>query len=118
MPSPDSPRPCFLPDGVDFDALPENLRLAVQEILGPAYRELVLGASDVLERAGAVTFVHLMWLEILDEIGLGEHIVAGLPAAGRASRFAEPIGRGVRRTRKLENQESVDQKRHARRRAT
>lgn len=77
-----APRPYFIPKGLDFEALPEEIKLAVREIVNPAYRELVLGASDALERAAGATFVHLAWLELLDQLGLGEQVAAGLPGGG------------------------------------
>ena len=35
------------------------------------YEQLVLGAADPLERATAATFVHLLWLELLQQLELG-----------------------------------------------
>ena len=51
--------------------LPEGLRLAITEILTPAYRELVLEASTALERATGATFVHLLWVELNEQFNLG-----------------------------------------------
>ena len=77
-----APRPYFVPSGLDFDTLPEGLKLAIREIVDPAYSELVLGAADALERAAAVSFVHILWLELLDQQGLGTQIARHLPKGG------------------------------------
>ena len=59
--------PAWVPDNVDFDKMPEAVRQAVAEIIEPAYRRLVTGAEDPLERSVGITIVHLMWLEILQQ---------------------------------------------------
>ena len=51
--SPADSRPYWLPGDLDIDALPEGLRLAISQILTPAYEELVLAAPNALERATA-----------------------------------------------------------------
>jgi len=65
-------RPYFVPGGVDFDALSEELKAAIAGIVNPAYRLLVLEARDGLEKSAGVTVVHLLWLEILDQLDLAE----------------------------------------------
>ena len=52
------PRPYWIPQDLDLNSLPEGLRLAVSEILTPAYVELVLKAPTALERASGMTFAH------------------------------------------------------------
>src|SRR6516164_4810706 len=64
-------RPYWLPEDTEFAALPRPLQVAITEILYPAYKQLVLGAADPLERATAATFVHLLWLELLQQLELG-----------------------------------------------
>ena len=57
--SPADSRPYWLPGDLDIDALPEGLRLAISQILTPAYEELVLAAPNALERAtGAAILDH------------------------------------------------------------
>jgi len=56
----------FLPETVDWDALPQSVRTAFTTIIEPAYRELVLGARDALERCAAASFVFLLAEEVLD----------------------------------------------------
>ena len=70
------PRPYWLPPDTDADALPEELRLAIAEILTPAYRELVLEPPTALERATGVTFVYLLWVELLEQCDMGHTIPA------------------------------------------
>jgi hypothetical protein len=69
-----TPRPYWIPPGVDFDRLPEQLRAAILGIINPAYQELVLRAQDGQEKAAGVTVVSLLWLEILGQIELAEHL--------------------------------------------
>ena len=74
--SPADSRPYWLPGDLDIDALPEGLRLAISQILTPAYEELVLAAPNALERATGATLVHLLWLELFEQFDLG-HAVPG-----------------------------------------
>ena len=46
------------------------------------YEQLVLGAADPLERATAATFVHLLWLELLQQFGARQ-----LPRGPDAAQF-------------------------------
>ena len=73
--SPDIPH--WLPTGRHWDDLPQNIRRAVSRILTPAYRRFVLEAPAELERSVGLTLVHLMWLELCDQIQLAT--VAGNP---------------------------------------
>lgn len=66
-----SSRPYFIPEGTDFDALSEPVRLAFRTIVEPAYQELVLGAPNPLERAQGATFVFLLAEEVLSQFELG-----------------------------------------------
>lgn len=74
--SPDVPH--WIPTGKHWDDLPPNIRQAVPRILAPAYRRFVLDAPGELERSIGLTLVHLMWLELCDQIQLA--MVAGNPA--------------------------------------
>jgi hypothetical protein len=69
-----APRPYFVPPGVDFDQLPEQVRAVILGIINPAYRELVLAAPDGLQKAAGVTVVSLLWLEVLDQLELGQNL--------------------------------------------
>jgi len=67
-------RPYWLPRGAFWDRVPEGVQEAAEEILGPAYRELVENAPTELERMAGVTVVHLAWLEICDQLQLAENV--------------------------------------------
>lgn len=60
--------PYWLPVGRDWDELPESIRVAVDRILVPAYRQFVVDAASEIERAVGCTLVHLVWLEICDQV--------------------------------------------------
>ena len=65
------PRPFWIPAGVDFDKLPAGAQVALREIIGPAYVELVASAEGALERSAGLTIVHLMWIEVLQQLEFG-----------------------------------------------
>jgi hypothetical protein len=69
-----SARPYFVPEDVDFDALPESVKLAFQTIVQPAYDELVLAAPNALERAVGTSFVFLLAEEVLDHFEIGRQM--------------------------------------------
>ncbi len=64
----------WVPDGVSFDSLPEELKIAITAVINPAYLQLVVSASSGLEQSTGLTIVHLLWLEILDQIELGKGV--------------------------------------------
>ena len=72
--TPSPSRPYWIPERIDLDALPEALRLAISEIVNPAYQEFVLGAADALQRSAGATYVHLVWLEVLHQCELGQEL--------------------------------------------
>ena len=75
-------RPYWIADNMDIDALPAGLRLAISEILEPAYRELVIEAATALERATGASFVHLLYLELQEQFNLG-HTMPGTAVNGQ-----------------------------------
>ncbi len=64
------PRPYFIPESVDYEAMPEAVRKALINIVGPAYQDLVEHALTSFERAAGVTLVFLLTLEVLDQFAL------------------------------------------------
>ncbi len=64
--SPDAPH--WLPAGSRWNEMPEEIREAVSRILAPAYRRFVLDAPGELERSIGLTLVHLMWIEVCDQV--------------------------------------------------
>jgi hypothetical protein len=95
-PPPPAIRPLWIPDGLDFDRLPEALRLAVSGILNPAYRELVLEAPTALLRTAGLTYVHAAWLELIDQIELCKSMARLLPSGESSEALQEPIARHLR----------------------
>ena len=67
-------RPFWVPDGVSLDSLAEELKIAIAGVINPAYHELVVSASSGLEQSTGLTIVHLLWLEVLDQIELGKGV--------------------------------------------
>lgn len=80
---PPRPRPYFVPADLDYDSLPEAVRIAVDELVHSAYDELVLQTSSALERSAGATYVCLLFLELLDQFDLGSQV------AHRLSQHAE-----------------------------
>jgi hypothetical protein len=70
----DGPRipgqPLWMPEGLDLDNLPVEIRQAAEEIVKPAYEQLVLRADPGLQRSLGASLVHLLWLEILDQFDI------------------------------------------------
>lgn len=72
--TPPRPRPYFVPADLDYDSLPEAVRIAVDELVQPAYNQLVLQTSTALERSAGATYVCLLFLELLDQFDLGSQV--------------------------------------------
>jgi hypothetical protein len=66
--------PHWLPADQRWEKLPESIRQVVPRILAPAYRRFVIDAADELERSVGLTLVHLMWLEVCDQVQLATAI--------------------------------------------
>ncbi len=66
------PRPRWVPAGIDFHLLPRETQTAIVEILNPVFEELVLHADGGLEKSTGLTILHLAWLELLDQLQLGQ----------------------------------------------
>ena len=71
----DPPRPFFIPAGVPFDTLPQDLQAAITAVVNPTYQKLVLEARDGLEKSSGLTVAYLVWLEILDQVNLAESVL-------------------------------------------
>ena len=89
-------RPYWVPDGVSFDSLPEELKIAIAGIVNPAYQELVVSASSGLEQSTGLTIVHLLWLEILDQIELGKGVAQNSDAPDTLKHRETMIARHLR----------------------
>lgn len=63
-------RPYFIPASVDFENLPEEVRLALIGVVGPAYEDFVDRAKNALERAAGVTLAFALTMEVLEQFKL------------------------------------------------
>ncbi|MCE9607610.1 MAG: hypothetical protein K8U03_22210 [Planctomycetia bacterium] len=75
-------RPYFVPENVDFEALPESVKVAFRTIVEPAYAELVLGARNALERSMGASFVFLLAEELLNHFEIGREMDLAQTNAG------------------------------------
>jgi hypothetical protein len=66
-------RPLWVPEGVDLEVLPDEVRRAVADVVEPVYERFVLGADDPLEKSLGVTVAHLVWLEVLQQFDMKRH---------------------------------------------
>jgi hypothetical protein len=89
-------RPFWIPAGVDLDSLPEELQVAIAGIVNPAYRELVLCAEPGLEQSTGLTVVHLLWLEILDQVQLGQGVIETRPGQDEQNQRESLIAQHLR----------------------
>ena len=60
--------PFWMPDGETLQTLPAGGPQALAEIVQPVYRQHVLQAGDPLEKALGLTLVHVLWLEVLEQL--------------------------------------------------
>jgi hypothetical protein len=97
-PQPPGKRPFWLPASVKFDTLPKPLQAAILEILNPAYQELILEAPTPLEKATGLTFVHLLWLELVEQYDLGQAMGPLVARGGSTAKKQKAIGRHLRLT--------------------
>jgi hypothetical protein len=94
LPSPDPDvLPPWLPVGDRWNELPEAVRQAVPRILVPAYRQFVLDAPDELQRSVGLTLVHLLWLEVCDQMHPVEVVADPTSLAATLSNPEEMIDR-------------------------
>src|SRR3984885_14238539 len=62
----------WLPAGLQLGDLPPALRQVVSEVLTPAYEELVLRTPTALERTSGLSYMHLIWLEVVEQYHLAK----------------------------------------------
>lgn len=70
--------PYWIPEHVEFDRLPKNLQQAIKGAVEPLYRKLVLEAKPIDQSIG-ISIVHLLWLEIFDQLELGRDSTSARP---------------------------------------
>lgn len=69
-------RPWWFPsDGGGFQALPEEVRLALEEVVPPLHHSLVVEAEDALERSLGSTIVFVAVIEVRIQFELFERLV-------------------------------------------
>jgi len=86
----------WVPPGVTIDTLPEHIQVAIAEIVNPAYRALVLEEEDPLARSAGTTLVHLLWLEVLAQLDLGEEWASRLPSGTKSPEWPKRIEEHLR----------------------
>ena len=64
-----------MPQGVDLEVVPKEVREAVAELIQPVYERLVLEVDDPLEKSLGVTVAHLLWLEVLQQFDMKREYV-------------------------------------------
>jgi hypothetical protein len=65
---------------MQLESLPAALRAKLAALINPIYHELVLMARPGLAQSTGLTIVHLMWLEILDQIEIARKQYAPDPS--------------------------------------
>ena len=58
------------PLGAKLDALPNNVRAALAEIINPAFEELVQAAPTALEKTTGLTYLNLLWVEVFEQFNM------------------------------------------------
>lgn len=66
----DAAKPYFIPAGIEWASFPEEVKAAILAIVNPTYEELVLKATDGLERSTGMSVTYLLWLEVLTQLEL------------------------------------------------
>jgi hypothetical protein len=93
-----NPRPFFLPAGLAIEDFPLPVQVAINDIIQPAYKELVLQAPNALERSAGSAFVFLCLMELLEEFDIGEEVARrlGQPHKGKSARCDDSLNRCLR----------------------
>lgn len=89
-------RPLWIPPDLTFDNLPPALQIALTEVIGPLYRELVLEAPTELERSAGLTLVHAAWLEVHKQIELNRTLVDPLSRGEGTDELAKLVAESLR----------------------
>jgi hypothetical protein len=90
------PRPLWIPPEVRFDELSPALQRGIKEIVDPAYDQLVLQAQTAIERSSGLTYVHLLWVELVEQIDLGKDMGKTLLRGGGTVSHQEKLQRHMR----------------------
>lgn len=91
------PQLLWLPEGANYKALPPRLQRAITEIINPAYRELVLEEPSALARTSGLSFMYLLWLEMIEQFELGKYMwLKGSPFNMSSEVYERGIARHLR----------------------
>jgi hypothetical protein len=93
---PNADVPYWVPAGSLWRAISPGTRRAVEDLVAPAYRRFVVEAQDELERSLGLTLVHLLWLEICDQVAIGPAVADRLSAAALVEDPAQGVERHLR----------------------
>lgn len=92
-----SVRPFFLSAGLDLEALPPELRAAIEQIVLPLYRRFVLHGKCPLETAMGASLTFLMAQEVLSQFAIGLETFGCLtPSPEQAAHRQQEIDRFLR----------------------
>ena len=95
-PSPTTPAPLWVPDDVDLELLPQEVRQAITQIVQPVYERFVIASDDPLEKSLGVTVTHLLWLEILQQSDLKREFTQLTAILGTEKNFQNDIDQHLR----------------------
>ena len=95
-PPPPGARPFWVPDDLTFDTLPPALQGAIQAIVDPAYTELVLQAKTALEQSMGVSYVKLLWIEIIDAMDIAKDTARALSRGESPDGHQAKVGQHLR----------------------
>ncbi len=93
MKNADDVRPFFIPDKLDYEAVPESLSAAIEGLVEPLHKSYVLEVDDPLERSFGNSLVTCQMMEILDQIQLGDAIVGDTKSEQALTRQAQLLHR-------------------------
>ena len=82
-----NPLPYFIPEDLDLGKMPIAFREAIDDIILPAYQELVVEAATALERAAGTTLCFDMWLELLEQYDLVGTVTRRVPTPPRGCKL-------------------------------
>lgn len=97
LPTPKSPSaPLWIPNDVDLELIPQEVRQAITQIVQPVYERFVLASDDPLEKSLGVTVTHLLWLEILQQADLKREYIEITAVLGSEKNHQRDIDQHLR----------------------
>lgn len=74
LPEPGPDAPYWLPKGKSWTELPAAVQSAVHQVLIPLWCQLIRESDSEFGRSVAISFVHIVWLELCDHTNIGEFV--------------------------------------------